>query len=317
MAYDSRAVQPGNVFVALTGLHADGASFAQQAIERGAAGRGVRATAARRSSACPGWSWTTRGSRWRGSPPPSIGIRAPRCRWSASPARTARRRPRISWPPSSKRRRIPLRHPRHGRVQDRRRAASRHAHDARGSRGPGSAARDGDGGCGACAMEVSSHALSLGRVDGITFAAGVFTNLTRDHLDFHADMEAYFRAKRRLFEMLPRDAPSLINVDDPRGRGADRDGRPPGDLRRRSRRRYHAGAAVVFARRSGVRHSHATRADPGALVAGRSTERLQHPRRGFGRRRRSACRSTRSNEASSRCRACPDDSSSCRTPGTK
>ncbi len=49
------------------------------------------------------------------------------------------------------------------------------------------------------------------------FAAGVFTNLTRDHLDFHADMEAYFQAKRRLFEMLPRDAPSLINLDDPRG----------------------------------------------------------------------------------------------------
>jgi UDP-N-acetylmuramoyl-L-alanyl-D-glutamate--2,6-diaminopimelate ligase len=74
-----------------------------------------------------------------------------------------------------------------------------------------------DRGCGACAMEVSSHALSLARVDGITFAAGVFTNLTRDHLDFHADMEAYFQAKRRLFEMLPRDAPSLINLDDPRG----------------------------------------------------------------------------------------------------
>ncbi len=74
-----------------------------------------------------------------------------------------------------------------------------------------------DRGCGACAMEVSSHALSLRRVDGMTFAAGVFTNLTRDHLDFHADMEAYFQAKRRLFEMLPRDAPSLINLDDPRG----------------------------------------------------------------------------------------------------
>src|SRR5262245_11494419 len=74
-----------------------------------------------------------------------------------------------------------------------------------------------DRGCRACAMEVSSHALSLRRVDAVTFAAGVFTNLTRDHLDFHADMEAYFRAKRRLFEMLPEDAPSLINVDDPRG----------------------------------------------------------------------------------------------------
>src|SRR5258708_7623454 len=73
-----------------------------------------------------------------------------------------------------------------------------------------------DQGCGACAMEVSSHALSLRRVDGMTFAAAVFTNLTRDHLDFHADMEEYFRAKRRLFEMLPASAPSLINVDDPR-----------------------------------------------------------------------------------------------------
>jgi UDP-N-acetylmuramoyl-L-alanyl-D-glutamate--2,6-diaminopimelate ligase len=72
-------------------------------------------------------------------------------------------------------------------------------------------------GCGACVMEVSSHALALRRTDGIEFAAGVFTNLTRDHLDFHADMENYFAAKRRLFEMLPPDAPAVINVDDPRG----------------------------------------------------------------------------------------------------
>jgi UDP-N-acetylmuramoyl-L-alanyl-D-glutamate--2,6-diaminopimelate ligase len=66
-------------------------------------------------------------------------------------------------------------------------------------------------------MEVSSHALALSRVDATTFAAGIFTNLTRDHLDFHGDMDAYFRAKRRLFEMLPDGAPSLINLDDPRG----------------------------------------------------------------------------------------------------
>jgi UDP-N-acetylmuramoyl-L-alanyl-D-glutamate--2,6-diaminopimelate ligase len=74
-----------------------------------------------------------------------------------------------------------------------------------------------DRGCGACVMEVSSHALSLRRVDGTTFAAGMFTNLTRDHLDFHVDMEAYFQAKRRLFEMLPPGAPGLINADDPKG----------------------------------------------------------------------------------------------------
>jgi UDP-N-acetylmuramoyl-L-alanyl-D-glutamate--2,6-diaminopimelate ligase len=74
-----------------------------------------------------------------------------------------------------------------------------------------------DAGCGACAMEVSSHALALRRVDGTTFAAGVFTNLTRDHLDFHADMADYFRAKRRLFELLTPEASSVINIDDPRG----------------------------------------------------------------------------------------------------
>ena len=74
-----------------------------------------------------------------------------------------------------------------------------------------------DAGCGASVMEVSSHALALRRADGIRFAAGVFTNLTRDHLDFHVNMEDYFAAKRRLFEMLPADAPAAVNVDDPRG----------------------------------------------------------------------------------------------------
>ena len=67
-----------------------------------------------------------------------------------------------------------------------------------------------------CVMEVSSHALALKRFDGLRFAAAVFTNLTRDHLDFHADMETYFAAKRRLFEMLPDDAPGVINADDAR-----------------------------------------------------------------------------------------------------
>ncbi|MGH9163407.1 MAG: UDP-N-acetylmuramoyl-L-alanyl-D-glutamate--2,6-diaminopimelate ligase, partial [Vicinamibacteraceae bacterium] len=71
-----------------------------------------------------------------------------------------------------------------------------------------------DQGCGACAMEVSSHALDLRRVDFLRFAAAVFTNLTRDHLDYHGDMERYFLAKKRLFDMLPSGAPSIVNVDD-------------------------------------------------------------------------------------------------------
>ncbi|HXG56721.1 MAG TPA: UDP-N-acetylmuramoyl-L-alanyl-D-glutamate--2,6-diaminopimelate ligase [Vicinamibacterales bacterium] len=72
-------------------------------------------------------------------------------------------------------------------------------------------------GCGACVMEVSSHALVLRRADHLRFAAGVFTNLTRDHLDFHGDMEEYFAAKRRLFEILPPQAVAITNADDPRG----------------------------------------------------------------------------------------------------
>jgi UDP-N-acetylmuramoyl-L-alanyl-D-glutamate--2,6-diaminopimelate ligase len=72
------------------------------------------------------------------------------------------------------------------------------------------------GGDVACAMEVSSHALQLHRADGIHFAAAIFTNLTQDHLDFHAGMEDYFLAKRRLFTMTPGVA--VVNVDDAYGR---------------------------------------------------------------------------------------------------
>ena len=72
-----------------------------------------------------------------------------------------------------------------------------------------------DGGDEACVMEVSSHALELGRAEGIRFACRVFTNLTQDHLDFHDDMEAYFLAKRRLFD---GPGPAVVNLDDPYGR---------------------------------------------------------------------------------------------------
>ncbi len=73
-----------------------------------------------------------------------------------------------------------------------------------------------DGGDRACAMEVSSHALELGRADGIHFAAAIFTNLTQDHLDFHGSMEDYFQAKRRLFDAHP--GVSVVNVGDQYGR---------------------------------------------------------------------------------------------------
>jgi len=76
------------------------------------------------------------------------------------------------------------------------------------------------------AMEVSSHALHQGRVDGIVFCAGIFTNLTQDHLDYHEDLEAYFHAKEKLFTgSLDTDGWSLINADDAYGARLIRDGR--------------------------------------------------------------------------------------------
>ena len=73
-----------------------------------------------------------------------------------------------------------------------------------------------DAGDRACAMEVSSHATALNRVDGIRFAVAAFTNLTQDHLDFHADMEDYFQAKRRLF-IAAHPHRAVVNLDDPYG----------------------------------------------------------------------------------------------------
>ena len=72
-----------------------------------------------------------------------------------------------------------------------------------------------DGGDRACVMEVSSHALALHRADAIDFDVALFTNLSRDHLDFHADMGDYFQSKRRLFAAGPETA--IVNVDDEYG----------------------------------------------------------------------------------------------------
>jgi len=67
----------------------------------------------------------------------------------------------------------------------------------------------------ACAMEVSSHALDQQRTDGIRWACGVFTNLAPEHLDYHATMEEYLRAKLRLFQALPEEACAVVHRDDP------------------------------------------------------------------------------------------------------
>src|SRR3954470_17713732 len=74
-----------------------------------------------------------------------------------------------------------------------------------------------DAGDRSCAMEASSHASELHRLDNVRFRTLVFTNLSQDHLDFHADMESYFQAKRRLFFTEPRPI-AVVNVGDEHGR---------------------------------------------------------------------------------------------------
>lgn len=216
ITYDSRVVERGDVFVALKGVHADGTSFVRQAVERGAAAI-VSEQPAPVDVRTP-WAAVTDARlalavlaaalfRHPSSEMQVVGITGTNGKTTtahlvASVFEAAGIRCGVLGTVGH-------------RIGSEVREATRTTPEAPDVQG---LLREmADRGCGACAMEVSSHALSLRRVDAVTFAAAVFTNLTRDHLDFHADMESYFQAKARLFEMLPRDAPSLVNVDDPRG----------------------------------------------------------------------------------------------------
>ncbi|MCF8346077.1 MAG: UDP-N-acetylmuramoyl-L-alanyl-D-glutamate--2,6-diaminopimelate ligase [Bacteroidales bacterium] len=74
-----------------------------------------------------------------------------------------------------------------------------------------------DSGCDYCFMEVSSHAVSQHRTDGLVFRGGVFTNLTHDHLDYHKNFRDYLEAKKTFFDQLPQNAFALTNADDRNG----------------------------------------------------------------------------------------------------
>ena len=216
VTYDSRTVEPGDVFVALKGLRADGAAFVRQALDRGASAivseqppldevhvpwtvvRDARLALAQLADAffshpsralqvvgITGTNGKTTTAYLMSSIFEAAGVR---CGMLGT----------VTY-----------------RIGDALREATRTTPEAPGVQ---SLLREMvDCGCQGCAMEVSSHALTFRRVDETTFAAAVFTNLTRDHLDFYQNMEEYFQAKKRLFDMLPRDRPSLLNVDDPRG----------------------------------------------------------------------------------------------------
>jgi UDP-N-acetylmuramoyl-L-alanyl-D-glutamate--2,6-diaminopimelate ligase len=216
VTHDSRQVSPGSVFVALRGFKSDGAAFAPQAIERGAAV--VVAERAPDAAAASPWivvkdartALALLAAELFGHPSRQmqvVGITGTNGKTTTSYL--------VSEIFEAAGTRCGLMGTVTYRIGDRGFAATRTTPEA--PEVQGLLRQMVDAGCGAAVMEVSSHALALRRVDGMRFAAGVFTNLTRDHLDFHADMEDYFAAKRRLFEMLPDGAPAVVNVDDPRG----------------------------------------------------------------------------------------------------
>ncbi len=74
-----------------------------------------------------------------------------------------------------------------------------------------------DEGCKYVFMEVSSHSIAQKRISGLKFAGGIFTNLTRDHLDYHKTVENYLKAKKKFFDEMPKNAFSLTNLDDKNG----------------------------------------------------------------------------------------------------
>ncbi len=216
VTYDSRRVEPGQVFVALKGAHADGVTFAREAIARGAAA--VVSEGPLPPDVQAPWA-TVEDARLALALIAAAFYRHPSSEMQVVGITGTNGKTTTAYLLASIFEAAGIHCGLIGtvgyRIGEEMREASHTTPEATDVQ---RLMREMvDRGCGACAMEVSSHALSLRRVDGTTYAAGVFTNLTRDHLDFHADMEAYFQAKRRLFEMLPPGAPSLINLDDPRG----------------------------------------------------------------------------------------------------
>ena len=240
---DSRTVMPGSLFVARTGEKSDGKAFVGPAVEAGAVAVLVDD---------PGFAWPTGGpgkspSRSVGvpgdSPPRSVGVpgRVALLRCDDIDGATARLAERFYGNPSSKMAMIGvtgtngkttitfLIHQMLNALGIRCGLIGTVVIDDGVEIAPASLttppalevsrtlARMLEAGCRAAVMEVSSHALDQQRVGapgGVRFNAGVFTNLTGDHLDYHGTMEDYAAAKRRLFEGLPAEGVAVVNIQD-------------------------------------------------------------------------------------------------------
>ncbi len=211
--YDSRKVNPGSLFVAVQGCAADGNRFIQEAVTRGAAAvvtdsAGVRATVTLIRVADARKALALLSDRFFGSPQNAlvmVGITGTngktttsymvqsiieagglKCGLLGTISHQVGGVVRESLNTTPESRDI-------HRMLAEMVAAGQHA----------------------CVMEVSSHALALSRVHGIKYRAVAFTNLTRDHLDFHGGFEEYLRAKSILFSNLSGDSTAVVNIDDP------------------------------------------------------------------------------------------------------
>jgi UDP-N-acetylmuramoyl-L-alanyl-D-glutamate--2,6-diaminopimelate ligase len=219
VTHDSRAVSPGAVFVAIPGQRSDGAAFAAQAASRGA----LAIVAETAAPAAPGALWLrTADARLALAELAAVFHGRPSEQLTVVGVTGTNGKTTTTYLLASVFDAAGLPCGRIGTVTFRTGPSGGDERDASHTTPEASDVqrllREMVGrGCKACAMEVSSHGLVLHRVAEVRFAAGVFTNLTRDHLDFHGDMSQYFAAKRRLFDMLPAGAPAIVNLDDPRG----------------------------------------------------------------------------------------------------
>ncbi len=213
VAYDSRFVQPGDVFVAVAGFQADGHDFAKDALAKGAAALVVERKIEGVSPETPQFvvpssreAVSRIGDAFYGHPSGElalIGVTGTNGKTTTAFLIDAILR--------SSGRRTGLMGTIHYRVGDEVFEEPRTT-----SEGPDLQQylrRMAEAGASHAVMEVSSHGLVLDRLLGCEFQAAVFSNLTQDHLDFHGDMEAYFRAKLKLFqEFSPANA--IVNTDD-------------------------------------------------------------------------------------------------------
>ncbi|MGE5274759.1 MAG: UDP-N-acetylmuramoyl-L-alanyl-D-glutamate--2,6-diaminopimelate ligase [Verrucomicrobiota bacterium] len=214
LAYDARAVRPGSLFFCVPGQRADGHEFAAEAISNGAVALVVQRTldlpVAQLVVADSRAAMAVAADEFFGRPTEELAVAG--VTGTAGKTTTAfllyavlaaaGRRPGLLGTIES-------------RVDGERRPATRTTAEAIDLQRLFREMLD--AGDRSCAMEATSHGSALRRLDRVRFAVLVFTNLSRDHLDFHRDMEDYFDAKRRLFLADPMP-PAAVNVGDPHGR---------------------------------------------------------------------------------------------------